>query len=351
MDVTTGQRARHPDAPPPAGSDHRQPPEDLLTALHGVKRPYIVGHVTPDADAIAAILSLCTALRDHDIDAVAGLTAEAVAMKLRFMFDLASEVVLSSKWRLGSTHDSIIAVDTAAKKRININPKLGPEDDATPIFNIDHHVTNTHFGRYNWVDSRATSTSELIARLMRRLGWDIKPNVASLLYAGIHGDTVGFSMPSTSASSLHTAGDLVQAGADVTRIGEQLCRSQAKPEFELIRRAYDHTTVADDGRIAYSTLTYQDITESRCTAEDVDDQVSIPRSLKNVRIALLFSEGERGVIRVNLRGEGTTTVVEIAQQFNGGGHTQSAGIRFNDRSMEQAIKDVVAASAAHLRTY
>jgi phosphoesterase RecJ-like protein len=172
--------------------------------------------------------------------------------------------------------------------------------------------------------------------------------VASLLYCGIHGDTAGFSLPNTSADCLSLAARLVQAGADVTHIGEQLCRSQARPDFELLRRVYDHTTVVADGHIAYSYLSHGDIVESQCSAEDIDDQVSIPRALAGVRIAILFSEGEPGVVRVNLRGEGRTSVIEIAQAFGGGGHTQSAGIRVRNKPLQQVIQDVIAVASRHL---
>ncbi|MBN2559572.1 MAG: bifunctional oligoribonuclease/PAP phosphatase NrnA [Phycisphaerae bacterium] len=333
----------------PADED-RQPTADFLDALRAVERPFIVAHVTPDADAIGAVLGLAATLREHGVDAIAGLTVDAVGMKLRFMFDLAPDVPCATEWQSDGRHDSLLVLDTAAGKRINIDP-MPDFDGDIPIFNIDHHITNTDFGLHNWVDPHASSTCELIARLLRELGWKIRPNVASLLYAGIHGDTIGFSLSTSSAASLHTAGDLVEAGADVTHIGEQLCRSQGKSEFELLRRVYDHTTVTDDGHIAYSHLTYQDITESGCTAEDIDDQVSIPRALKNVQVALLFSEGEPGVIRVNFRGEGRIAVLDIAQQFGGGGHKQSAGVRLRDRTMEQAISEIVDATKAYLRSF
>lgn len=328
-------------------SDSHPPPDELLAILRIVKHPFVVSHVTPDSDAIGSALGLATVLREHDVDATVGLKPGRIAKRLRFMLELAPDVPLAPSWRPGDPHDCLIVVDAAGEKRIDLKPT--PDfDGPIPIVNIDHHITNTDFGRYNWVDPQATSTSELIARLIGDLGWRTSPNVASLLYAGIHGDTAGFSLPTTSARALHIAGDLVFAGADVSHIGEQLCRSQRKPDFELLRRVYDHATVTDDGRVAYSFVTYEDITGSKCTAEDIDDQVSIPQAVKDVRIAMLFSEGEPGLIRVNFRGEGRTTVVEIAQRFGGGGHTHAAGARIRGKSMEATIREVVAAAEAHL---
>lgn len=338
--------AGRPHEAPPRST--RRPPNELLNALQTVRRPIIAAHVTPDADAIGAMLALATTAREHGIQATAGLPGSTLATKLRFMLELAPRTPLADEWRADGAYDAIIALDSAGEKRINIRPPIQPAGPL-PIFNIDHHLTNTVFGTYNWIDPHASSTCELVARLLAELGWTPSPAAASLLYAGILSDTAGFSLSSATAEAFQIAADLVRFGADVAQIGEQLCRSQNLGDFDLLRRVYDNTQVVAEGRIAYSTLTYQEISGAGCTAEDIDDQVSIPRSLRGVRIALLFSEGEPGVIRVNLRGEGCVTVLEIAKRFDGGGHSQSAGIRFRDRSMDDAVRAVVDASLEHLR--
>lgn len=306
--------------------------------------------MTPDADCIGSMFGLAAAMRDTGIDAAVGLPTGCVANKIAFMLELGEGVPRVDAWTAEGPFDSLIVVDTAAEKRVNIQPapSMG---GSLPTFNIDHHITNTDFAKSNWVDPHSSSASEMIAILLQAMGWKTSARTASLLYAGIHGDTGGFSLPATSAESLHVAAELVRAGADVAHIGEQLCRSQNRSDFELLRRVYDHTTVVDNGRIAYSHLSYKDITDAGCKADDIDDQVSIPRALKGVRLAMLFSEGEPGVIRINLRGEGKVTVVELAQRFGGGGHSQSAGVKMKNKSMQAVIDEVVAAATEHLKSF
>ncbi len=332
-----------PGKPEPA-SMHR-PPADLTAALRGVKRPIVFGHVVPDADCLGAALGLAASLRAGGIDARVGLPAGSVSKRLRFMLDLVPEVPIASS--LPDDRDAVIMMDTASEARIHFDPRPSPADFQSSI-NIDHHVTNSRFARVNWVDEAASSTCEMVATLIRTEGWPLSAGVASLLFAGIHGDTGGFSLPGTSADALHCAADLVRAGADVSFIGERMCRSQESSEFDLLRRVYDHTTTVAGGRIAYSRLSYDDIVDAGCGPADIDDQVLIPRSLRGVRIALLFSEGEPGVTRVNLRGEGDVSVLEIAGQFGGGGHRQSAGIRIKSKPLDQVIEDVVRAAESHL---
>ncbi len=329
----------------PRGSE--LPSREFLDALRHVRRPLVLGHVTPDADAIGAALGLAAAMRERNCSATIGLPAGCVAKKLQFMLDLAPDTPRAETWRPEDGADAVIVLDTASEKRINIEPAINIAD-GIPVFNIDHHITNTDFGRFNFVDPHASSTCEIVARLLKALEWPISKRVASLLYAGIHGDTAGFSLPNTTADALHAAADLVRAGADVAHIGENLCRSQARTDFELLRRVYDHTSVTDDALIAYSYLSHDDFLASGAKAEDIDDQVSIPLALKGVRMAMLFTEGEKGVVRINLRGEGGVTVVELAQQFGGGGHSHAAGVRMRNKTMEEVIRIVLAAASEHI---
>ena len=323
------------------------PNEDFVRQLLKVRRPLILGHVTPDADAIGSALGLATTMREQGIDAVGGLPTWSVANKLEFLLQLADNTPRVDHWSPEDQFDAFVVLDTAGAKRINMTPVLDAEGGAD-VFNIDHHVSNTRFGRHNWIDATASSTCELVARLIQKLEWRMSPNVASLLYAGMYGDTAGFSLPSTSPSTMETAAMLLRNGADVAFVGEQLCRSQVRSDFELLRRVYDNTVITADQRIAYSHLSHEDFLAAGARAEDIDDQVSIPLALKGVHMAMLFTEGEKGVVRINLRSEGGVRVVELAQQFNGGGHTHAAGVRIRNKSIQEVIEEVVAAAHQNL---
>lgn len=315
------------------------PPAELIEVLSGARRPLIIGHVTPDADAMASVLALARALPSGA--AAVALDRAKVAQKLRFMMAL-GDVPTADAARV-AVADVAVVVDTAGTNRVNVEGKWEAIAGKL-VVNIDHHITNPDFGQINWVVDSASSTSELIYRLIVAAGWKLDAATASLLYAGVHSDTGGFSLPNTTADALNAAAALVSAGADIETIGAQLCRSQRRSEFDLIRVVYHNTRLAADGRIAYSTLSHQEIVGSGCTAEDIDDQVSIPRSLSGVRMAMLFSEGEPGVVRINFRGEDGTPVLPLAQKLGGGGHAFSAGARIRD-SLDRVVARVLGEAA------
>lgn len=329
MNISTAQPGERLE--PPA-----VPPRELIDTLAAAKRPVVAGHVTPDVDALGSMLALARALPTNE--AAIALPGIPVSGKLRYLLELADNVTLADAARITDA-DVIVVVDTATTARVNVPGKWESIADK-PIINIDHHITNPDYGRINWVVDHASSTCELIYRLLIAAGWPVDPRTASILYAGIYSDTGGFSLPNATADAFDAAAGLVRAGADIERVGARISRSQEPHEFDLLRTVYHNTRLAADGRVAYSTISHEEMRAAGCTADDIDDQVSVPRLLSRIQIAMLFSEGERGVIRINLRGEGRTPVLPLAQKLGGGGHTYSAGVRIRG-TMEQVVDRVI----------
>ncbi|RJP38357.1 MAG: bifunctional oligoribonuclease/PAP phosphatase NrnA [Phycisphaerales bacterium] len=325
-------------------------PVEIIEAVGGMRRPVVVAHVVPDADALGSIFATALAYNGNGCAPKVALPAGSLSQRLAFMHDWA-KVPVAGRTDFEKA-DGFIVLDTAKKERCNVGPDQRNTDWSAgrPVVNIDHHDTNTRFGDVNWVDAEASSSAELVLRLLQAAGRPVSPMVASMLYAGVLTDTAGFSLPTTSPSGLAAAAELVRLGADVAELGERLCRSQTQSEFDLLRIIYANTKRAAGGAIAYSTATYEDITGAGCTAADIDDQVSIPRSLDGVRLAMLLTEGNKGKTRINFRGDGRVEVLELAQKFNGGGHRQAAGAVI-DTPLSDTVKMVVAAAVEHLKKY
>lgn len=316
------------------------PPNDLLAGFAALRRPVVVAHVVPDADALGSMLATALAVCGNGVTAKASIPQGSLSQKLGFLVEWAKVPIATPEDFAAA--DGFIAVDTAKKDRCNVGPALRETDWSAgrPILNIDHHATNTRFGTINWVVDDAGSACELVYEVIRAAGRPITPLIASLLYAGIQTDTLGFSLPTTRPSALRAAADLVTQGADVGELGERLGRSQRKSEFDLLRVIYANTRVLGDGRIAYSSAGFDEIHDAGCTAADIDDQINVPRSLDGVQLAMLFTEGRKGKTRINFRSSGKVTVLALAEQFKGGGHTQAAGAIL-DASLADAMNQVL----------
>jgi phosphoesterase RecJ-like protein len=292
-------------------------PGDVPSAVRDAQRIALIGHVTPDADCLGAIGALWLALAEIGKQPLVAMPARSVSRRLQFLVEHAG-------WRPAAPAelagcDLAIVLDTARARRANVDGKLEALPNAA-VLNIDHHASNERFGKWNWIDAGRSSTSEMVYELLRALDCRITPLIATLLYAGIHSDTQGFSLSNTTARSLEVAHDLAQAGAEIPALCENLHRSHSRGEFELLQIVYRNTRVS-----------HEEFAKTGCVASDIDNQVEIPRSIENVLVVILFSEGNQGKIRMNFRGERGVNVLELARKFGGGGHHSAAGAILDGR--------------------
>lgn len=318
--------------------------EDLLPVIRSARRVALIAHVTPDADCIGSIGALWLALPELGIAPEAVLPEGTVSRKMTHLAGYAG--LRPASMDAVRRCDLALVLDTAKDRRVNVPGKLEALPE-TPVMNIDHHTTNTRFGRWNWVDASRSSTSEMVYELITALGCQVTPTIATLLYAGIHSDTQGFSLSNATPRSLAVGHSLAASGARVREVCERLHRSYSPGEFELLKTVYANTRLGAGGKLAWSTLSSQEIARSGCNANDIDDQVAVPRSIEGIAIAMLLSEAVPGKVRINFRGEGEVDVLRLAEQFGGGGHTASAGAMI-DGDIGEVTARVVAAAEAYV---
>ncbi|MCH7873202.1 MAG: DHH family phosphoesterase [Planctomycetes bacterium] len=313
-------------------------PAEVAAALEAASRILLVGHVTPDADCLGSMGAFKAALEARGKVCFASLPAGSVNRRLAFLTEMVAMTPATDAEMKNC--DLILAVDTAKARRVNLDGKLDAYPDV-PVLNIDHHATNVGYGSANWVDGERSSTAEMVYEVLRSLDCEITPTVATQLYAGLHTDTHGFSLPNTTERSLRVAAELAGSDIDIADLCERLHRSQSRGEFDLLRVFYDNTRVTDDGHLAWSTADYDEIHDAGCSAEDIDDQVNVPRSIEGITVAILFTEGVKGKIRMNFRGERGVGILELAQSFAGGGHRAAAGAIL-DGTIEEVSQRVLA---------
>src|SRR5690606_18290596 len=103
--------------------------------------------------------------------------------------------------------DLICMLDCSDKRRLAnfYADDPGRVEGDYPIVNIDHHVTNDHFGKVNIVVPEAAATAEIMAELLKYWGVKLTKTIAQCLLAGIYGDTLGLRTDSTRSWTMRTS--------------------------------------------------------------------------------------------------------------------------------------------------
>ncbi|MFM1767722.1 MAG: hypothetical protein RJA22_251 [Verrucomicrobiota bacterium] len=299
--------------------------QQIIQAIRGSESFCILGHVRPDGDCIGSQLGLAHAL----INAGKKVTVwneDPMPRKLAF---LDPERLLRTP-RAGQAFDCVIAVDCASFERLG--RAGGCIADRRVFINIDHHTSNTRYADINWIADEEPSSGELIYRLLQAGHWPITSLIADCLFTAVSTDTGSFQYPTTRPSTYHVAAHLVERGANLEKVCNEVYQSYPLSRVRLLRHVYNRFKLTHDERVAYFWLRKADYTRTGAGREDSEGLIDHIRAIEPVVVACLFEEMEPELTRVSLRSKSEKVDVnEIAKAFGGGGHPAAAGARIPGR--------------------
>ena len=114
----------------------------------------------------------------------------------------------------GGKIDFIITVDSPNLNSLGeIYQKNQSVFQSKNVINIDRHLINNNYGIINFVVKNASSTSELVYKVISSLKVEIDKDMATNLYNGIVGATNNFSSYSVNADTFEAVAGLLRAGA------------------------------------------------------------------------------------------------------------------------------------------
>jgi phosphoesterase RecJ-like protein len=167
----------------------------------------IASHVRLDGDALGSELALYQMLSNMGKTAAVYNQDETPG---NYRFLPGSDKIIHKLPTL-EKYDVVFVLDCSEFDRIG--DEASRVGSMQRIINIDHHVSNRNFGNIGLIDHNASSTAELLYRLMVKMDVGITKDIATNLYAAIITDTGGFCYGNTKKDTLIAAGNLVERGA------------------------------------------------------------------------------------------------------------------------------------------
>ena len=98
---------------------------------------------------------------------------------------------------------------------------------------IDHHKTNKIFANLKCVIKDAAATCEIIYLILKELNLEITKIIANCLYLGIASDCGCFKYENTTATTHKIAAELIEKGADFSRINFEIFDLKTKKMLNL----------------------------------------------------------------------------------------------------------------------
>ena len=294
--------------------------EQIANRIKSAKSVLIVSHMRPDGDACGSALALCYALKKIGVGAEVCIESDIpsnlvfvdgiadVGKKPKKEYDLFVAVDCSDEQRLGALSEEFYL---AKRKKID-------------TVNIDHHVSNTRFAKYNYVRSCASNCMN-ISMLIAYLGAPFDKKIAECLMLGLMTDSGNFSHDDVDEEAFLLAAKLVKLGVDVRLFNYNLFKKQSKARAALYARVMSKIRYYHDDRFAVIVITGQAMAECGADQTMTEGFVDFPLNVDSVEVAASLMEVKKGQYRISLRSKTYANVNKIAGVYGGGGHVRAAG--------------------------
>ncbi|WML45645.1 bifunctional oligoribonuclease/PAP phosphatase NrnA [Neobacillus sp. PS3-40] len=287
--------------------------EKILAAIKRYETIIVHRHVRPDPDAYGSQCGLVEIIKatypDKRVYAVG--KEDPSLHYLRRLDQITDEVYEGAL---------VIVCDTANAERIcDKRYMIGDM-----LIKIDHHPNEDPYGDLVWVDTSASSVSEMIYEFYlfgSDKGLKINDEAARLLYAGIVGDTGRFLFPSTTEKTFTYAGELIHYHFSRTELYDKMYELDANI-IKLNGHILQNFEFRPSG-VASMVLSKSLLDEYGAMPSEASLLVGTLGDVKGIKAWVFFIE-EKDQIRVRLRSKGPV-INEVAKMYNGGGHPLAAG--------------------------
>lgn len=240
-----------------------------------------------------------------------------------------------------SKYDLFIIVDSSSYDRVT-----GKKDiflPKMPKIVIDHHQSNQFNEKINLIDTSVAATAEIIYRLFNDWKYPIDKQIATMLLAGIAGDTVFFKYLHQPKITLAVVLDLLKKGADQQKIVAEAYDSLDFFFVKMIGKFLERMVIAktkSGKQFVWAAISYAEFIafgKLRGSREAAADMFF--RSIKDVDFGVAMLEAEKGKLEISFRSK-ITDVSILARSFGGGGHINAAGATVNGE-FKKTVKKVI----------
>lgn len=285
--------------------------DEILNKIKEYSTIIIHRHVRPDPDALGSQGGLAYMIRDNFPEKNVWVVGEE-APSLDF---------LNTMDNIEDSHYDgalVIVCDTANQARISDERYKNGEY----LIKIDHHPNEDPYGDLIWVNTKASSVSEMIVTFYEEHTWlKLSEKAAQLLYAGIIGDTGRFLFNNTTEETFKKTSFLMQIPFERQRLHDRLYETSL-PLIRLNGYVLEKFELDENGT-GVMKLPLEVTRSYQVEPGEASLLVNAFSGVEGIKAWVFFIE-EEDQIRVRLRSKGPV-VNDLAAHYNGGGHPMAAG--------------------------
>ncbi|EOZ96095.1 3'-to-5' oligoribonuclease A [Indibacter alkaliphilus LW1] len=306
--------------------------ESFKEVISSPKKIVITTHHKPDADALGSSLGMANYLlkKGHEVTVITPSDYPSFLHWMKGNDDVINFEDKNSQEKakkIIQKAEVIFCLDFSCLSRLQEMASSVEGSKAYKV-NIDHHQDPKDFADFRYWSTEAAATCELVYELICKVGDRslIDNDIADCLYAGIMTDTGGFRHPNTTKNVHLITAELIDLGADNSKISRLIYDTNSINRLKFIGFAITRRLVIlEDLQTAYFAISKKDLRKYHSKTGDTEGLVNYALSLDGIKIAALFTEREDGV-KISFRSTEEIAVNKFAAaHFDGGGHKNASG--------------------------
>ncbi|MDB5227335.1 MAG: exopolyphosphatase [Bacteroidota bacterium] len=320
--------------------------EELVEFLKTPKNIVITTHQKPDGDAMGSSLALYNFLLPlgHNVRVISPTEFPNYFSYLPNCDEVWNYLENPNLSQIAIEEaDLICCLDFNDLSRIEPLDEFIKGNTHAKIMLVDHHLFPKEFYYWSLHDTKASSTCELIYRLIGLLdkNYTITKEVAECIYTGILTDTASFSNGATNKNALLITAHLLDCGLNIIYVQEQLNQNGREEKLRFLGNALSRNMVIrEDIGIGIIIVDKKDAYRYNLQTGDTEGLVNYPLTIKNVKVAVLLKQ-ESKIIKLSFRSKGDISVEKICREnFEGGGHRNASGGK-SYLSIDETIDKIV----------
>ena len=276
--------------------------DNILEEINKAETIVILTHENPDGDAMGTSLALYSALKQM------GKKPDIIIPEHPRNFNFLPGIGEIKRETDVEKYDLAIAVDCATIKMMNGFVRYF--EDAKVRISIDHHSTNTMFGDINYVSPDAPACAQILLVVLEYFKVEITQEIGTCILTGIITDTGGFKYSGVTAETFEFVAWLLNKGINVSKIYRKALQIKTKSNFELGRIAADRLEFLEDGKVAYTYITLEDIQRVNAESGDQEGIVETGRDIEGVEVSIFIRETDKGC-KISMRSNEYVNVSDL----------------------------------------
>ncbi|MFA6105415.1 MAG: DHH family phosphoesterase [Patescibacteria group bacterium] len=210
----------------------------------------------------------------------------------------------------------------------------------TPVVAIDHGASNERYGQVNIIDLSATSTSEIVYKIVKDAGENyFDEKISTAILTGMTIATGSFKQPNLSPTTLQIASSLMARGADREKIIQNLYHTRSIATLKLWGEALTHLQINPRLGFVSTTLTRDNFIRSGGSPDDlhgiIEELISNSPEAKVFALLYEIDNGEKK-IGVLVAAEKNFDAMHLARPLQPEGNRHLAKILIRGKTLAEA---------------